>query len=63
MLQQILPGDIEVYDLGGRRLYAKTSGGAFAIFEDELRPEQLIAIAQDIAARQGTAAEPEARGE
>ena len=58
MTQQNLPGDIEVYDLGGRRLYAKTSGGVFALFEDELKPEELMAIAQDIAARQGAPAEP-----
>ncbi len=46
-----LPQEIEVYQVGARRLYAKTSGGAFAIFEDELTPEELMAIAKDIAAR------------
>lgn len=62
MPEQILPGDIEVYELGGRRLYAKTSGGSFAIFEDDLKPEELIAIAQDIAARRerdGAEGEPQ----
>ena len=52
MTEQNLSRDIEVYDLCGRRLYAKTNGATFAIFEDELKPEELIAIAQDIAARQ-----------
>ena len=42
---------IEVYEIGTRRLYAKTRGGNFALFEDELTPEELIAIAKDIAAR------------
>jgi len=51
MTDQSLPQDIEVYELGKRRLYAKTSGGNFAIFEDELTPEELVAIARDIAAR------------
>ena len=46
-----LPHEIEVYEVGKRRLYAKTTGGNFAIFEDELTPEELIAIANDIAAR------------
>ena len=51
MSEQTLPGEIEVFDLCGRRLYAKTGGHAFAIFEDELEPEELVAIAKDIAAR------------
>lgn len=46
-----LPAAIEIFQVGERRLYAKTSGGAFAIFEDELTPEELVAIAEDIAAR------------
>lgn len=46
-----LPQAIEVYEVGARRLYAKTNGGTFAIFEDELTPEELIAIAKDITAR------------
>ena len=51
MRQQKLPQEIEVYEVGSRRLYAKNSGGGFAIFEDELTPEELVAIARDIAAR------------
>jgi len=51
MTEQSLPRGIEVYQVGSRRLYAKTLGGAFAIFEDELTPEELVAIAQDIATR------------
>ena len=46
-----LPREIEVYEVGARRLYAKTRDRSFAIFEDELTPEELIAIAKDIAAR------------
>jgi hypothetical protein len=46
-----LPQAIEVYEVGARRLYAKTRGGTFAIFEDELTPEELVAIARDIAGR------------
>jgi len=49
---QKLPQAIEVYEVGARRLYAKTGGGpSFALFEDELTPEELIAIAKDITAR------------
>jgi hypothetical protein len=51
MTVKILPHEIEVYEVGARRLYAKTRGGNFAIFEDELTPEELVAIAKDIAAR------------
>ena len=52
MIDQPLPFlGIEVYDLANRRLYAKTDGRAFALFEDELSPEELIAIAWDIARR------------
>ena len=51
MLEQSLPREIEVYQVGARRLYAKTQGGTFALFEDELTPEELMAIARDIAAR------------
>ena len=51
MTQQRLSQEIEVYEVGNRRLYAKTTGGSFALFEDELSPEELVAIARDIAAR------------
>jgi hypothetical protein len=51
MMQENLPQEIEVYEVGSRRLYAKTNGGTFALFEDELTPEELVAIARDIAAR------------
>jgi len=51
MTRQNLPQEIEVYEVGSRRLYAKTRGGNFALFEDELTPEELVAIARDIAAR------------
>ena len=51
MTEQSLPSEIEVYEIGARRLYAKTRGGNFALFEDELTPEELVAIARDIAAR------------
>jgi len=49
---QKLPQAIEVYEVGARRLYAKTCGRSFALFEDDLTPEELIAIARDIIARQ-----------
>jgi hypothetical protein len=49
--EQNLPQAIEIYEVGARRLYAKTSGRGFAIFEDELTPEELVAIARDIEAR------------
>ena len=48
---QKLPQAIEVYEVGARRLYAKTGGPSFALLEDELTPEELIAIANDITAR------------
>jgi hypothetical protein len=51
MTQENLPQEIEVYEVGTRRLYAKTSGRNFALFEDELTPEELVAIARDIATR------------
>lgn len=51
MTDKNLPPDIEIYEIGTRRLYVKTTRGAFAIFDDELTPEELVAIAQDIAAR------------
>ncbi|HTL16927.1 MAG TPA: hypothetical protein VL793_06810 [Patescibacteria group bacterium] len=57
MTQQSLSGEIEVYEVGQRRLYAKIKGGTFAIFEDELTPEELVAIAKDIAARRPAAPE------
>jgi hypothetical protein len=50
-MQPALPPEIEVYSVGARRLYAKTSGPSFALFEDELTPEELVAIAKDIANR------------
>jgi hypothetical protein len=65
MTDQNLPHEIEVYEVGKRRLYAKTRGGSFAIFEDELTPEELMAIAKDIAARRpegGQALSLEPRG-
>jgi hypothetical protein len=55
MTDQSLPHEIEVYEIGSRRLYAKTRGGSFALFEDELTPEELVAIARDIAARRPVA--------
>ena len=51
-LDQKLPQEIEVYEVGARRLYAKTIGRSFALFEDELTPEELMAIARDIIHRQ-----------
>jgi hypothetical protein len=58
MTDSNFPHEIEVYEVGKRRLYAKTRGGNFAIFEDELTPEELIAIAKDIAARRPEGYQP-----
>jgi hypothetical protein len=46
-----LPRDIEVFEIGKRRLYVKNGSRSIAISEDDLTPEELMAIAQDIAAR------------
>lgn len=54
-----LPREIEVYEVGARRLYAKTRDQCFAIFEDELTPEELIAIARDIVARRASFSQAE----
>ena len=51
MIEQHLTGEIEVFEVAERRLYAKTGGRSFALFEDELTPEELMAIATDIARR------------
>jgi hypothetical protein len=51
---QKLPPEIEVFSVGWRRLYVKTSGNSFAFFEDDLTPEQLIAIARDISAHRSS---------
>ena len=56
---QKLPQAIEVYEVGARRLYAKTIGRSFALFEDELTPEELIAIANDISARRQKSSQEE----
>lgn len=55
MICRNLVGAIEVYQVGSRVLYAKTSDPSFAMFEDELTPEELLAIAGDIT-RRGTKA-------
>lgn len=59
MNEQELPAAIEIYEVGARRLYVKMTGPGFAIFEDELTPDELMAIARDIAARREQC-EPEA---
>ena len=53
MICRNLVGAIEVYQVGSRVLYAKTGERNFALFEDELTPEELVAIAGDIT-RRGT---------
>ncbi len=52
MTHQTLPGEIEVYEIGARRLYVKTGIRNFAISEADITPEELVGIANDIAARQ-----------
>ncbi len=48
---QELPRQIEVYEVGSRRLYVKTGTRNFAISEDDVTPEELLSIAADMAAR------------
>jgi len=57
MTHQDLPRDIEVFEIGVRRLYVKTGARNFAISEDDLTPEELVGIAKDIAARQARVSE------
>ncbi len=52
MIRQVLPGGIEVYELGMQRMYVKTGVRNFAISEADITPEELVGIARDIAARQ-----------
>ncbi len=59
MMHQNLPGEIEVYEIGARRLYVKIGVRSIAISEDDLTPEELIGIASDIAARQAILSKPE----
>jgi hypothetical protein len=59
MTYQDLPGEIEVYEIGSRRLYVKTGERSIAISEDDLTPEELIGIARDIAARQASLLNPQ----
>ena len=59
MAQQGLAGEIEVYEIGARRLYVKNGARSIAISEDDLTPEELVGIAGDIAARQARRLEPE----
>jgi hypothetical protein len=47
-----LPRDIEVYEIGGRTLYVKTGSRNFMISEVDVTPEELVGIANDMAARQ-----------
>ncbi len=55
-----LPREIEVYEIGARRLYVKNGVRTCAILEDDLTPDELIAIARDIARRQARRSEPRA---
>ncbi len=59
MTTQNLPLQIEVYEIGERRLYVKKGVRAFAIAEDDLTPEELVGIASDIARRQAQRSEPQ----
>ena len=54
MTREELPRQIEVYEIGARRLYIKTGVRNFAISEDDVTPEELVSIARDIASRQTT---------
>ena len=59
MTHRNLPGEIEAYEIGARRLYVKTGVRNFAISEDDVTPEELAGIASDIAARQAKPPEPQ----
>jgi hypothetical protein len=59
MTQRNLPGEIEVYEIGSRRIYVKTGDRNFAISEDDVTPEALVAIARDIASRQPIRSKPQ----
>ncbi len=52
MIRQVLPGGVEVYEIGMQRMYIKTGDRNFAISEADITPEELVGIARDIAARQ-----------
>ncbi len=52
MTRQDFPRAIEVFEIGARRLYVKTGPRSFALSEDDLTPEELVGIANDIASRQ-----------
>ena len=54
-----LPREIEVYEIGARRLYVKTGVRNFALSEDDLTPQELLGIASDITARQAKPPEPQ----
>ncbi len=56
---QSLPREIQVYEIGARRLYVKTGVRIFAISEADVTPEELIGIARDIASRQAKLSEPQ----
>ena len=58
MTYQDLPREIEVYEIGARRLYVKTGARNFAISEDDVTPEELVGIAAHIAAQQAKRSEP-----
>jgi hypothetical protein len=51
MTQEKLPRGIEVYEIGSRRLYVKTGARNFSISEEDVTPEELVAIAEHISSR------------
>ncbi len=61
MTHSDLPPEIEIYEIGDRRLYVKTGVRSFAILEDDMTPEELVRIANDIARRQAQRAEARAQ--
>jgi len=52
-------GQIQIYEVGARRLYVKTGTRNFAISEDDVTPEELLCIAKDIAARNARRSQPQ----
>ncbi len=57
MTDSNLPREIEVYEIGERRLYVKNGVRTVAISEDDLTPDELVGIARDIARRQAKRSE------
>ena len=52
MSKRSLPPEIQVFEVGYRRMYVKTGVRSFAISEEDITPEELVSIAKDLEERQ-----------